>query len=124
MPLKKGKSREIIGENISEMIAAGHPRKQAIAASLNAARKSGAKIPIKHKETTMKYMKEHHKEHKAEHHKKEHAKKAHPKKEHYAEHADHKHMHEHHKEMHKHHMKELKHHEKMMDHHMKNAKKK
>lgn len=109
MPLKKGTSREIIGENISEMIAAGHPRKQAIAASLNAARKSGSKLPIKHKETKVKH--EYKKEHKAEHHKKEH-------------HADHKHMHSHHKEMHKHHMKELKHHEKMMNHHMNNAKKK
>lgn len=47
MPLKKGRSRETIGENIAEMEAAGHPRKQAIAASLNQARKSGAKIPKK-----------------------------------------------------------------------------
>lgn len=44
MPLKKGTSRETIGKNISEMEASGHPRKQAIAASLNEARKSGAKI--------------------------------------------------------------------------------
>lgn len=45
MPLKKGKSKKIIGENIAEMERAGHPRKQAIAASLNEARESGAKIP-------------------------------------------------------------------------------
>jgi hypothetical protein len=44
MPLKKGTSRKTIGNNISEMEASGHPRKQAIAASLNEARKSGAKI--------------------------------------------------------------------------------
>jgi hypothetical protein len=47
MPLLKGKSKKVIGENIAEMEAAGHPIKQAIAASLNEARKSGAKIPKK-----------------------------------------------------------------------------
>lgn len=47
MPLHKGKSKKVIGENISEMEKAGHPKKQAIAASLNMARKSGAKIPKK-----------------------------------------------------------------------------
>ena len=45
MPLKPGKSKAIIGHNIAEMEASGHPKKQAIAASLNTARKSGAKIP-------------------------------------------------------------------------------
>lgn len=49
MPLSKGKSKKIIGKNIKEMEASGHPRKQAIAASLNEARKSGAKIPKKKK---------------------------------------------------------------------------
>ncbi len=47
MPLKKGKSKKVIGENISEMVESGHPRKQAIAAALSQARKSGAKIPKK-----------------------------------------------------------------------------
>jgi hypothetical protein len=47
MPLHKGKSKKIIGENISEMIKAGHPQKQAVAASLNQARQSGADIPKK-----------------------------------------------------------------------------
>jgi hypothetical protein len=45
MPLKKGTSKKTIGKNISEMEASGHPKNQAIAASLNEARKSGAKIP-------------------------------------------------------------------------------
>ena len=45
MPLKKGTSRKTIGKNIQEMEASGHPRKQAVAAALNTARKSGAKIP-------------------------------------------------------------------------------
>lgn len=45
MPLSKGKSRKTIGKNISEMESSGYPAKQAIAASLNQARKSGAKIP-------------------------------------------------------------------------------
>lgn len=44
MPLKKGKSQKVISGNISEMIKSGHPRKQAIAASLNEARESGARI--------------------------------------------------------------------------------
>ncbi len=47
MPLSKGKSKKVIGHNIKEMEASGHPKKQAIAASLNEARKSGAKIPKK-----------------------------------------------------------------------------
>ncbi len=49
MPLSKGKSRKVIGNNIREMENAGHPRRQAIAAALNTARKSGAKIPKKGK---------------------------------------------------------------------------
>jgi len=47
MPLHKGKSKKVIGENIREMEESGHPRKQAIAAALNQARKSGSKIPKK-----------------------------------------------------------------------------
>jgi hypothetical protein len=47
MPLKKGSSRAVIGSNIKEMEASGHKRSQAIAASLNEARKSGAHIPKK-----------------------------------------------------------------------------
>lgn len=51
MPLKKGSSQKTIGKNISEMIASGHPRKQAIAAALNTARESGADIPKKNQAT-------------------------------------------------------------------------
>lgn len=49
MPLKKGTSKATIGKNIKEMESSGHPRKQAIAAALNEARESGAKIPKKKK---------------------------------------------------------------------------
>jgi hypothetical protein len=49
MPLKKGKSRETISENIAEMIESGYPKKQAVAASLNQARRSGARIPKRRK---------------------------------------------------------------------------
>ena len=35
MPLRKGKSKSIIKYNIEEMMASGHPAKQAIAAALH-----------------------------------------------------------------------------------------
>jgi len=47
MPLVKGKSKKTISKNIKEMRHSGYPEKQAVAASLNQARKSGAKIPKK-----------------------------------------------------------------------------
>ena len=47
MPLKKGNSRKVIGENIKEMEMSGHPKNQSIAASLNEARKSGKKMKKK-----------------------------------------------------------------------------
>lgn len=40
MPLHKGKSQEVISGNIREMVRAGHPQKQAIAAALSTARES------------------------------------------------------------------------------------
>jgi ribosomal protein L12E/L44/L45/RPP1/RPP2 len=47
MPLRKGTSRATISQNIKEMIAAGHPQNQAVAAALSTARKSAAKPKTK-----------------------------------------------------------------------------
>lgn len=39
MPLTPGSSRQVISSNIKEMMASGHPQKQAVAAALSNARK-------------------------------------------------------------------------------------
>ena len=43
MPLKKGSSQAVISYNIAEMIKAGHPRDQAVAAAMRMAGKSKKK---------------------------------------------------------------------------------
>lgn len=43
MPLKSGKSQKTISYNIGEMIKAGHPKDQAIAAAYSNAHKSSFK---------------------------------------------------------------------------------
>ena len=49
MPLRKGKSKETVSSNISELVHSGRPQKQAVAIALDTARRSGAKIPKKRK---------------------------------------------------------------------------
>ena len=43
MPLKKGSSEKIFSKNVAEMIKAGHPLKQALAAAYQVQRESKKK---------------------------------------------------------------------------------
>jgi hypothetical protein len=50
MPLLKGKSKKIISANISEMVRAGHPQNQAVAAAMsNAGMSKNKTMPKKKK---------------------------------------------------------------------------
>jgi hypothetical protein len=48
MPLKSGSDNSTISSNIKEMIASGHPQKQAVAAALSNARKGKKHSKKKH----------------------------------------------------------------------------
>jgi len=43
MPLKKGKSKKVVSQNISELIRSGRPKKQAVAIAMQKAGKSRKK---------------------------------------------------------------------------------
>jgi hypothetical protein len=43
MPLKKGKSKKVFQQNVREMVNAGHPQKQALAAAYRQKRDWGKK---------------------------------------------------------------------------------
>lgn len=43
MPLKPGKSKAVVSSNIREMVRAGHPQKQAVAAAMRKAGKARKK---------------------------------------------------------------------------------
>ena len=47
MPLRSGKTKEVIGENIETEVAAGKPRKQAIAIAMRKAGKAKPKTKKK-----------------------------------------------------------------------------
>jgi hypothetical protein len=47
MPLKKGKSKKVISDNISELRHAGHPEKQSIAIAMSEAGKARKKVKKK-----------------------------------------------------------------------------
>lgn len=40
MPLKKGRSKKVIGQNIGELVTSGYPQKQAIAIAMDKAGKA------------------------------------------------------------------------------------
>ena len=46
MPLRKGRSKAVISANISEMVKAGKPRDQAVAAALRSAGKKRRKTAL------------------------------------------------------------------------------
>lgn len=46
MPLKEGSSKEVIGENVGELIKSGHPQEQAVAIAMKKAGHNASYFPV------------------------------------------------------------------------------
>ena len=55
MPLKKGKSKEVVSQNISELMHSGRPQKQAVAIAMSEAGLSKPKKILKRKKKISHY---------------------------------------------------------------------
>lgn len=47
MPLDKSGSKASVGKNVAELESSGYPQKQAVAISLDTARKAGGKVGVR-----------------------------------------------------------------------------
>ena len=58
MPLSQGTSKATVGRNVSEMVRAGHPRNQAVAAAMRTRRTALARIAAGHRRAVLSQAKQ------------------------------------------------------------------